>query len=91
MRNDYLRKYPFLENKSKVLYWGFSEESFDGIARQKNGDEEIILHAGNIFDYQDVPEFWKKIKSEIEKGRKLKLKFIGTVSPGILNSISRAG
>jgi glycosyltransferase involved in cell wall biosynthesis len=92
MQENYLTKYPFLKEKSKVFYWGYTEESFKGVTvepRTKN--EEIILHAGNIFDYQDVPMFWKRVKEEIEKGRKLKLKFLGTVSPGIKNSIASAG
>jgi glycosyltransferase involved in cell wall biosynthesis len=91
MREDYIRKYNFLEEKSKVLYWGYSEDSFTNIKPEKKEDSEVILHGGNIFDYQDVPAFWRKVKKEIDKGRKMKLKFLGTVSPGIMNSISAAG
>jgi glycosyltransferase involved in cell wall biosynthesis len=92
MKENYLKKYPFLKDKSTVLYWGYTEDSFKNItAEKKNNEEEIILHAGNIFDYQDIPEFWKKIKSEIDKGRRMKLRFLGTVGPAIKSSISIAG
>ncbi len=54
-------------------------------------DEKTILHAGNIFDYQNPKNFWKQINTEIKKGNRLKLKFIGTVSPKIKQSIHEAG
>jgi len=92
MKDDFIRKYPFLKDKSSVFYWGYNEDNFLSTGKiNENREEEIIIHAGNIFDYQDVPMFWKKIKSEIEKGRKLRLRFIGTVSTAIKNSISSAG
>lgn len=94
MKDDYIKKYSFLKNKSNVLYWGYSEEDFrmdDGRWKTEEGKEAVILHAGNIFDYQNPKHFWKTLKSEIDKGRKLKLAFIGTVSPEIKQSITNAG
>jgi glycosyltransferase involved in cell wall biosynthesis len=93
MKNDYESKYPFVTEKSQVLYWGYSEEDFSlpPAPLPKEGGEEVILHAGNIFDYQNPRLFWQTIKKEIEKGRKLKLVFIGTVAPEITQSISAAG
>lgn len=92
MREDYQRKYPWIQKKSHVLYWGYNEESFEGIKRStQTGSAEIILHAGNIFDYQNPPGFWKNVKQEIDKGRKLQLRFIGTVSPEIKNAVAQAG
>jgi glycosyltransferase involved in cell wall biosynthesis len=91
MQDDYIKKYPFLKDKSKVFYWGYNEEIFSDIRREKENDIEVVLHAGNIFDYQDVPMLWQKIKEEIDKGRRMKLKFSGTVSPGIKNSVASAG
>ncbi|MDD8017209.1 MAG: glycosyltransferase, partial [Bacteroidota bacterium] len=92
MREDYIKKYPWIEKKSSVLYWGYNEESFEGLKRQPSQDQtEVILHAGNIFDYQNPTGFWKNIKQEIDKGRKLKLRFIGTVSPEIKKAIESAG
>jgi glycosyltransferase involved in cell wall biosynthesis len=91
MQDDYIRKYPFLDNKSNVLYWGYDEEDFNNINSEIQGDEETIVHAGNIFDFQNTPEFWKQVKSEIDNGRKLKIKFIGTVSPGIRQTIENNG
>lgn len=94
MCEDYEKKYPSIKNKTHVLYWGYSEEDFSQSPNplpKKGGDEEIILHAGNIFDYQNPILFWKTIKNEIEKGRKLKLKFVGTVGPEIKKSITNAG
>jgi glycosyltransferase involved in cell wall biosynthesis len=91
MRNDYIKKYPFLNNKSHVLYWGYDEEDFKDIRSEIPGNVETIVHAGNIFDFQNTPEFWKQVKSEINNGRKLKIKFIGTVSPGIKQTIENTG
>jgi len=94
MKEDYEKKYPFIIEKSKVLYWGYSEDYFrmdDGKWKTEEGKEEVILHAGNIFDYQNPKQFWKTLKDEIDKGRKLKLVFIGTVSPKIKHSITNAG
>ena len=101
MKDDYIKKYPFIKEKSNVLYWGYSEEDFimnngrrkmeDGRWKKEEGKEEVILHAGNIFDYQNPKQFWKTIKNEIDKGRKLKLVFIGTVSPEIKHSIVNTG
>lgn len=90
-REDYNKKYSFLKNKSEVLYWGYDEEYFLNRKKELNKDYEIILHAGNLFDYQNPINFWKKVKSEIEKGRKLKLRFIGTVSPAIINTLTSIG
>jgi glycosyltransferase involved in cell wall biosynthesis len=94
MRQDYEKKYPFIKEKSNVLYWGYSEEDFRLISDSPtkiNSDEEILLHAGNIFDYQNPEKFWKTIKLEIDKGRKLKVRFIGTVAPEIKQSITNSG
>ncbi len=91
-REDYIRKYPWIEKKSHVLYWGYNEKNFENLQyKAQTANHETILHAGNIFDYQNPTGFWKNIKREIEKGRNLRLRFIGTVSPGIKNEIAQAG
>ncbi len=89
-REEYIKKYPWVEKKSHVLYWGYNEENFEGAKKEISGKEEIILHAGNIFDYQNPIGLWKNIRSEIEHGRKLRLRFVGTVSPGIKNAMTEA-
>ncbi|MDH3269436.1 MAG: glycosyltransferase, partial [Ignavibacteria bacterium] len=94
MKDDYIKKYSFIKEKSNVLYWGYSEEDFVPSPIHfpyKEGDEEVILHAGNIFDHQNPKHFWQTLKSEIDKGRKLKMIFIGTVSPEIRQSIKNSG
>jgi glycosyltransferase involved in cell wall biosynthesis len=94
MKKDYESKYPFIQTKSKLLYWGYSEEDFrmdDGRWKMEDGKEEVILHAGNIFDYQNPKFFWQTIKKKIDNGRKIKIVFIGTVSPEIKQSITVAG
>lgn len=53
--------------------------------------EEVLLHAGNIFDYQNPKRLWKLIRQMIDKGRKIKIKFIGTVGPEIRKSIVENG
>ncbi len=90
-QEDYARKYSFLKNKSSVLYWGYNEEAFEQLPPKQRSEYEIILHAGNIFDYQNPQSFWRNVKNEIERGRKLKIKFVGTVSPGIKHSLYEIG
>ena len=97
MRNDYVKKYPSIKDKSHVLYWGYNEDDFieieKGITYSKP-DEEIITHAGNMYDYNNPVSFFEYIKNEINNGRKIKIKFIGTVSPKtkeIINNLSIAG
>ena len=110
MKNDYVKKYDWLKNKSNVLYWGYDEKSFEnlppnppdkpGQALPKEGEvqnpsekepSEVILHAGNIFDYQNPKALWKFIGEQVGKGRNFKIKFIGTVAPEIKNSLKEAG
>jgi glycosyltransferase involved in cell wall biosynthesis len=94
MKDDYAKKYHSISKKSSVFYWGYSEEDFSlpSAPLSKNGgDEEVILHAGNIFDHQNPKHFWQTLKNEIDKGKKLNLVFIGTVSPEIRQSINNAG
>jgi glycosyltransferase involved in cell wall biosynthesis len=90
MCEDYEKKYPSIEGKTNVLCWGYSEEDFNVPPSQlpKEGEGEVLLHSGNIFDYQNPKLFWMTIKNEITKGRNLKIKFIGTVAPEIKQSIS---
>ena len=91
MKVDYETKYPSIKNKTNVLYWGYSEEDFESIVlKKKLNDEKLIVHAGNIFSYQNPVNFWKEIKKEIDSGNKLKLKFIGTVDSAIKQSIKDA-
>ncbi len=90
MQEDYIKKYPLLRDKSEVCYWGFNEEDFENIT-SSNPKEEIIIHAGNIFDYQNPKAFWIRVKDEIDKGRNIKIKFIGTVSGGIKKAIEESG
>ncbi len=93
-QEDYVNKYPFLKEKSNVLYWGYNEDDFKSLPPsppKKEGEihEEVLTHAGNIFDYQNPKELWKRIRQEIDGGRNLKLKFMGTVSPLIKKEIEK--
>lgn len=91
MREDYARQYPALQEKSHVLYWGYNEELFHDYIPKSVPASEILLHAGNIFDYQNPKALWATLQKEIHNGRNLKIVFIGTVSPGIRQSITEAG
>jgi glycosyltransferase involved in cell wall biosynthesis len=91
MREDYARRYPAVQNKSHVLYWGYNEEAFHEYIPKSEPATEILLHAGNIFDYQNPKALWATLQKEIDDGRNLKIVFIGTVSPGIRQSITEAG
>ena len=52
-----------------------------------NDNEIIIVHSGNLFDYQNPINFWKTIKRINLSGQKIKLRFTGTVSPLIKKEI----
>ncbi len=90
-QEDYHKKYSWLKKKSDILYWGYNEESFSDKHNAVNPGEQIILHAGNIFDYQNPAGLWNNIRNEIAQGRKLRIRFVGTVSPGIKKSIEEHG
>jgi len=91
MQEDYLRRYPQLTNKTHVLYWGYDETPFKSFVSGTSGKEEILLHAGNIYDHQNPKKLWKTLKRKIDEGRNLKIVFVGTVGPEIRNSITDAG
>ena len=92
MRTDYLNKYEFLSNKSQVLYWGYNEEDFENVTFQKEKrDAKVLVHAGNIFTYQNPKNFWKEIKKNNLRGNTINIKFIGTVDPDIRRTISEEG
>ncbi len=95
MKEDYVIKYPFVKDKSTVFYWGYNEDDFQkaekSIISSLSRKEKIILHAGNIFDYQNPKYLWKAIKKQIENENNLRIKFIGTVSPGIKKIIEENG
>lgn len=86
--SDYIKKYNFLNDKTSVLSWGYNEEDFKNL-KQKRKSYSVILHAGNIFDYQNPKYLWKAISAERKKGIDLRLKFIGTVSPAIKKEIEK--
>jgi hypothetical protein len=90
-KDEYINKYSWLKNKTDVLYWGYNEENFAGKEQDPLSENEVLLHAGNIFDYQNPKGLWKIINSEIQRGRKLRIRFVGTVSPGIKKSIEENG
>jgi glycosyltransferase involved in cell wall biosynthesis len=52
---------------------------------------KTLLHAGNIFDYQNPEKLWKTIRIKIDRGEKFKIKFLGTIGPAIKNSIKQNG
>ena len=89
MEEDYIDKYNFIKDKTNVLYWGYNEEDFGKVNPEESSETETIVHAGNIFDFQNPKKFWAQLKTEIENGRKLRIKFIGTVSPGIKDEIGK--
>jgi glycosyltransferase involved in cell wall biosynthesis len=92
MKKDYQQKYPFLKNKSNVLYWGYSEEDFNDIELKENTrNEKILVHAGNLFSYQNPSKLWQQVKKEIDQGNPVRIKFVGTIDGEIVKSISSAG
>lgn len=88
-QEDYNRKYPFIKDKSNVLYWGYNEENFEDTEKKiLPKDYKVLIHAGNIFDYQNPGYLWKRIK-ERNNDETIRIKFIGTVSPVIKNEIKK--
>ena len=95
---DYLNKYDFLKNKTNVLYWGYDEDDFkslplDLLSKQEENqkNENVIVHAGNLFNYQNPKYLWKQIKAENDNGNNFKIRFIGTVDPIVLDYIKEIG
>ena len=91
MKEDFVRQYPQIQNKSHVLYWGYDEEAFRTYNPNRAKDQEILLHAGNMYDHQNPKNLWTMLRKEIENGRNLKMVFVGTVGPGIRQSLGEAG
>jgi glycosyltransferase involved in cell wall biosynthesis len=95
---DYISKYNFVKGKSNVLYWGYDEDDFKSLPLNtlpKEGNfeknEKIIVHAGNLFAYQNPKNFWKQIKLENANGNKYKIKLIGSVDKEILGFLKGIG
>jgi glycosyltransferase involved in cell wall biosynthesis len=92
MEEDYHKKYNFLKDKSNVLYWGYDEDDFNNVKFHKSSSQEkIIVHAGNLFSYQNPKKFWKLIVLQNEKGNKFKIKFIGSVDKEIMDYLNEIG
>ena len=89
---DYEKKYSFLKGKSNVLYWGYDEGAFKDLKTDKiRKDEKTIVHAGNMFAYQNPKNFWKQIKIENDKGNKIVIRFVGSVDMEILEYLDSIG
>lgn len=92
MRDNYINNYSWIEAKSQVLYWGYNEDDFTQVKiAEKKSAEKILLHAGNIFDYQNPVKLWELVKKKNEAGENIRIRFVGTVSPGIRKEISNYG
>ncbi|MBK7230088.1 MAG: glycosyltransferase [Ignavibacteriales bacterium] len=52
---------------------------------------KILVHAGNLFAYQNPKNFWKQIKIENEKGNKIVIRFVGSVDKEILKYLDSIG
>ncbi len=92
-RQSFIERYPEIEAKSYVLFWGYDESKFRSYNPKKHSssDEKFILHTGNMADFQNPEAFWQLIKSKNEKGANYKIHFTGTVGPAVINSLERAG
>jgi glycosyltransferase involved in cell wall biosynthesis len=95
---DYQKKYSFLKSKTNVLYWGYDEDEFKSLSLNPlpmEGDfekkEKTLVHAGNLFGYQNPKNFWKQIKLENDNSNKIIIRFIGTVEKEILEYLNSIG
>ncbi|MFH1195173.1 MAG: glycosyltransferase [bacterium] len=84
------KKYPFTKDKSEVLYWGYNENAFENISRESHS-KEVLVHAGNIYDYQNPVYLWNLLMNEININRRLIIRFIGTIGPKVKSSIENNG
>jgi glycosyltransferase involved in cell wall biosynthesis len=91
MKEDFEKRFPSLVGKSHVLYWGYDEEAFRSYAPPKAKATKVLLHAGNIFDFQNPTALWNNIRNEVDRGNEFKIVFVGTVSPEVRASIEKAG
>lgn len=93
LRDYFTNKYPFLAGKTEVLYWGYNEDDFEGLdgIEETAQEEKCIVHAGNIYDFQNPLGLWETLKDQIAQGRTIRLKFIGTVGPLIRSTIKKEG
>lgn len=88
MKNYFEKKYPFVKTKSNLLYWGYNESIFKSVkSKKEEKDYKILLHAGNIFDYQNPKKLWNTIKNINSGGHKIRIRFVGTVGPVIKKAI----
>lgn len=91
MRDHYERKYPRISGKTNVLYWGYNEEDFSTIKVSDETNEVVLVHAGNMFGYQNPVSLWRSIKREVEHGKNIRIRFIGTVAPEVKNTVEQLG
>ena len=73
MKEDYERRYPHIQSKSHVLYWGYDEEAFSTYISKILDGPEILLHAGNIYDHQNPKMLWTTLRRESIKEEILQL------------------
>lgn len=91
MAEDFIQKYPGLKNKYTVLYWGYNDEVFSQLNIPSEVRKKTILHAGNIFGYQNPVGLWKYLSRKKAEGTEYRLRFVGTVAPEIKDSIEQFG
>ena len=92
MEEDYIKKYDFLKDKSNVLYWGYDEDAFKNVKlSESKNNNKIIVHAGNMFAYQNPKNFWKQMKIENDNGNKFIVKFIGSIDKEVLDYLHNIG
>ncbi|MBI2419329.1 MAG: glycosyltransferase, partial [Ignavibacteriales bacterium] len=91
-KKDFVDKYPSIRDKSHVIYWGYDEDMFESLTGDSRKNEElVIVHAGNIFDFQNPAKLWATLKKMSDEGQKISIRFIGTVSPAVSRAIEENG
>jgi hypothetical protein len=90
-RRDFAERYPNEREKYRTLYWGFDGEAFPEFDEKPTREKKRLLHAGNIFDYQNPAAFWRRLARERDEGRLGEIRFVGTVSPGVRRAVGEAG
>lgn len=74
-------KIPGTENKSEVISNGYDNTDFEGI-KPLNPDEFTISYIGTLSDSYNLSGFLDALAGFVSEGFRVRLKFIGMVSPG---------
>ncbi|MCX6326498.1 MAG: hypothetical protein NT144_07600 [Bacteroidia bacterium] len=91
LKNLFVNKLPGIKNKIEVITNGFDEDDFAGLT-SSSPTRFTISYIGTLSDSYPVSGFMDAFKNLVSTGYNIKLRFVGTISPGQKNLIlSKSG